>query len=101
VSSSLQTLKGPTHTAATNTLSEALERLDRAAVGLGLDSGTTELLRAPMREHRVRVPVRMDAGATRVFEGFGVQHNDARGPFKGGIRFHPSAMPTMYARSRC
>jgi glutamate dehydrogenase len=90
VNSSMQTLERPTHTLATNTLSEALERFDRAAVRLGLDSGTTGLLRAPLREHRVRVPVRMDAGTTRVFEGIRVQHNDARGPFKGGIRFHPS-----------
>ena len=90
MNSSLQTLERPTDTAATNTLNEALERFDRAAVRLGLDPGTIGLLRGPMREHRVRVPVRMDAGTTRVFEGFRVQHNDARGPFKGGIRFHPS-----------
>ena len=87
---SVQTLERPTHTPATNALSEALERFDRASVKLGLDSATTGLLRAPLREHRVRVPVRMDAGTTRVFEGIRVQHNDARGPFKGGIRFHPS-----------
>jgi glutamate dehydrogenase (NAD(P)+) len=68
-----------------------LEQFDRAAVRLKLDSGTTQLLRSPLRELRVHVPVRMDDGTTRVFEGFRVQHNDARGPFKGGIRFHPSA----------
>ena len=87
---SVQTLERLTHTPATNALSEAPERFDRASVKLGLDSATTGLLRAPLREHRVRVPVRMDAGTTRVFEGIRVQHNDARGPFKGGIRFHPS-----------
>ena len=87
---SVQTLERPTHTPATDALSEALERFDRTSARLGLDSATTGLLRAPLREHRVRVPVRMDAGTTRVFEGIRVQHNDARGPFKGGIRFHPS-----------
>jgi glutamate dehydrogenase (NAD(P)+) len=44
-----------------------------------------------MREHRVAVPVRMDDGTTRVFDAIRVQHNDARGPFKGGMRFHPEA----------
>lgn len=87
---SLQTLERPTDTPAPDALSEALERFDRAAARLRLDAGTTALLRAPQREHRVHVPVRMDAGTTRVFEGIRVQHNDARGPFKGGIRFHPS-----------
>jgi glutamate dehydrogenase/leucine dehydrogenase len=90
VNGSLQTLERPTGTPAPDALSEALERFDRAAARLRLDAGTTALLRAPQREHRVHVPVRMDAGTTRVFKGIRVQHNDARGPFKGGIRFHPS-----------
>ena len=85
---SLQTLETPAHAPATKTLSEALTHFDRTAVRLGLDSGTTQLLRAPLREYRVMVPVRMDDGTTGVFEGIRVQHNDARGPFKGGIRFH-------------
>jgi glutamate dehydrogenase/leucine dehydrogenase len=72
-------------------LGEALARLDRAAHRLALDSGTHDLLRSPMRKHRVAVPVRMDDGTTKVFEGIRVQHNNARGPFKGGVRFHPSA----------
>ena len=91
MNSSLQTLETPAHAPATNTLSEALTHFDRTAVRLGLDLGTTQLLRAPLREYRVMVPVRMDDGTTGVFEGIRVQHNDARGPFKGGIRFHPSA----------
>ena len=49
-----------------------------------------EILRWPMREFHFRIPVRMDDGSMRVFEGFRVQHNDARGPNKGGIRFHPA-----------
>jgi glutamate dehydrogenase (NAD(P)+) len=72
-------------------LSEVQEQFDRAALRLQLDAGATQLLRWPLREHRVMVPVRMDDGTTKVFEGIRVQHNDARGPFKGGIRFHPSA----------
>jgi glutamate dehydrogenase (NAD(P)+) len=80
----------PAHRVSTP-LAEVLEQFDRTALRLGLDPGTTRLLRAPLREHRVAVPVRMDDGTTSVFEGIRVQHNDARGPFKGGIRFHPSA----------
>jgi glutamate dehydrogenase len=91
VNGSLHTLKTSAHAPSTNALSEALAHFDRTAARLGLDSGTTQLLRAPLREYRVRVPVRMDDGTTSVFEGIRVQHNDARGPFKGGIRFHPSA----------
>lgn len=70
---------------------EAQAQFDRVAQRLGLDPAARQLLRAPMREHRVLVPVRMDDGTTKVFEGIRVQHNNARGPYKGGIRFHPSA----------
>jgi glutamate dehydrogenase (NAD(P)+) len=72
-------------------LEEVREQFDRAATRLRLDPGVSQLLRSPMREHKVAVPVRMDDGSTRIFEGIRVQHNDARGPFKGGIRFHPAA----------
>jgi glutamate dehydrogenase len=48
-----------------------------------------ELLRFPLREYHVSIPVRLDDGSSRIFRGFRVQHNDARGPAKGGIRFHP------------
>ena len=65
---------------------------------MGLDETMHELLRWPMREFHVRIPVKMDDGTTRVFEGFRVQYNDARGPTKGGIRFHPAeTMDTMRA----
>ena len=56
---------------------------------LGLDQGTKELLGNTMREYNFCIPIRMDDGSVRVFRGFRVQHNDARGPAKGGIRFHP------------
>lgn len=67
----------------------ARRQLDEAAAIIGLDPAVLELLRWPMRELHVAIPVRMDDGATRVFHGYRVQYNDARGPNKGGIRFHP------------
>jgi glutamate dehydrogenase (NAD(P)+) len=67
----------------------AQQQLDEAAKILGLDSGTHAALREPMREMHVSLPVRMDDGTVKVFKGFRVQYNDARGPTKGGIRFHP------------
>lgn len=67
----------------------ARQQLDEAAAIIGLDASTLELLRWPMRELHVTIPVRMDNGITTLFHGFRVQYNDARGPNKGGIRFHP------------
>jgi glutamate dehydrogenase (NAD(P)+) len=63
-------------------------QVDEAAGVLKLDPAIHELLRWPLREIHVSLPVRMDDGTTRVFQGFRVQYNDARGPSKGGIRFH-------------
>jgi glutamate dehydrogenase (NAD(P)+) len=67
----------------------AQAQLDQAARILGLDEATHQFLRLPMRELHVTIPVRMDDGSTRVFQGFRVQYNDALGPTKGGLRFHP------------
>ncbi len=67
----------------------AQKQLDEAAEILGLDEPTHAMLREPMRELHVLIPVRMDDGRVEVFKGFRVQYNDARGPTKGGIRFHP------------
>jgi len=64
-------------------------QLDKAAATLGLDSQVHALLREPMRTLEVHFPVRMDDGSVRTFTGFRVQYNDARGPTKGGLRFHP------------
>ncbi len=72
-----------------NAFKMAQEQFDGVASQLNLDEGTKELLRWPRREYRFRIPVKMDDGSTKVFEGFRVQHNDSRGPCKGGIRFHP------------
>ena len=74
---------------ALNPFEIAQQQLDRAAKLLNLDEGTHQTLRNPMREITVNLPVRMDDGAVRVFRGFRVQYNDARGATKGGIRFHP------------
>jgi glutamate dehydrogenase len=67
----------------------AQSQFDKIAAMIGLDAGTRELLRAPLREYHFGIPVRMEDGSVNVFRGFRVQHNDARGPSKGGIRFHP------------
>ena len=64
---------------------------DRAAERLGLEEGVREMLRRPWRQLQVSVPVRMDDGRIEVFNGYRVQHNGARGPYKGGIRYHPEA----------
>jgi len=68
----------------------AQRQFDHVAELLKLDPQVAEILRWPMREFHFRIPVRMDDGTIRVFEGFRVQHNDVRGPNKGGIRFHPA-----------
>ncbi len=73
-----------------NPFQMAQGQFDRIAETLKLDSGTRELLRWPIREYHFLIPVTMDDGAVKVFRGFRCQHNDARGPCKGGIRFHPA-----------
>jgi glutamate dehydrogenase (NAD(P)+) len=67
----------------------AQRQLDEAAEMLGLSPAMQAFLRVPMREFHFSIPLLMDDGNYRVFEGFRVQYNDARGPSKGGIRFHP------------
>ena len=74
-----------------NTFEEISVFFDRAADRLKLDDGVRELLRRPWRELQVSVPVRMDDGHIEVFTGYRIQHNGARGPYKGGIRYHPMA----------
>ena len=65
--------------------------LDQASDRLNLSEGLREMLRRPWRELQVQVPVRMDDGRIEVFTGYRVQHNGARGPYKGGVRYHPEA----------
>jgi glutamate dehydrogenase (NAD(P)+) len=72
-----------------NAFDMAQKQFDSVAKMLNLDSGVIGALRWPMREFTFRIPVRMSDGSLQFFQGFRVQHNDARGPNKGGIRFHP------------
>jgi glutamate dehydrogenase (NAD(P)+) len=67
----------------------AQRQFDAAAEKIGLDDGMREVLRNPKRQLIVSIPTLMDDGSVKVFEGFRVQHNIARGPAKGGIRYHP------------
>jgi glutamate dehydrogenase (NAD(P)+) len=67
----------------------AQAQLDAAAARLGLDPATHELLRWPQIEFKFTLPVEMDDGKVRVFHGYRVQYNSARGPTKGGLRWHP------------
>ena len=68
----------------------AQAQFDTAAEALSLEPWLREVLRRPKRQLIVSIPTKMDDGSIRVFEGYRVQHNLARGPAKGGIRYHPS-----------
>ncbi len=72
-----------------NPFAIAQQQLDEAAQRLGLDAATHEFLRWPMREYHFTLPLKMDNGTTRIFKGYRVQYNNARGPTKGGLRWHP------------
>jgi len=72
-----------------NPLDVALEQLRIAAERIDLDTGIHEMLKYPKRSLAVSIPIRLDNGKIRAFTGCRVQHNDARGPYKGGIRYHP------------
>ncbi|MCL2068936.1 MAG: Glu/Leu/Phe/Val dehydrogenase [Oscillospiraceae bacterium] len=71
-----------------NAYENAQAQFDKAAAALDLDQASRELLRQPMKEFHFTIPVKMDDGTSRVFKAFRIKHNDARGPAKGGIRFH-------------
>jgi glutamate dehydrogenase (NAD(P)+) len=72
-----------------NSFEMAQQQFDSVADILALDQSARDLLRQPMKEFIFAIPARMDDGQIKVFRGFRVQHNDAKGPSKGGIRFHP------------
>ncbi|MFC1947417.1 Glu/Leu/Phe/Val dehydrogenase [Chloroflexota bacterium] len=72
-----------------NPFENAKKQIDSCAKILNLDPDITEILKTPMRELHVSLPLHMDDGSTKTFQGFRVQYNDARGITKGGIRFHP------------
>jgi glutamate dehydrogenase/leucine dehydrogenase len=75
---------------ALNPFEMAQKQFDEVANQLDLSPDTRALLRNPLREYHFMIPIRMDDGHLRAFRGYRVQHNDARGPCKGGIRFHPA-----------
>jgi glutamate dehydrogenase (NAD(P)+) len=72
-----------------NSFDMAQSQFDRIAERLGLDAVAKDFLRWPQREYQFLFPIRMDDGQIKIFRGFRVLHNDARGPGKGGVRFHP------------
>ena len=72
-----------------NLLTSTQEVIKTALDKLGYEDSMYELLKEPMRMLEVRMPIRMDDGNVKVFTGFRAQHNDAVGPTKGGVRFHP------------
>ena len=74
---------------AINPFETALKQLDEAAKLIKLDDGLHQVLAHPKRVLTVSLPIRIDNGTIKVFTGFRSQHNDARGPYKGGIRYHP------------
>ena len=76
-------------TDAFNPFHMAQKQFDQTAAKLELDSGMRQLLRNPLREFHFLIPVRLGDGSVQVFHGYRVQHNDALGPSKGGVRFHP------------
>ncbi len=77
-------------TITTNAFEMAQSQFDHVAEQLNLEPYICEMLRQPMREFTFQIPIRTNDDTIRVFYGYRVQHNDARGPAKGGIRFHPS-----------
>ena len=81
-----------------NPFTIAQQQIDHAAEKLELDQATRELLRWPMKEIKATLPVKMDDGSTRIFHAFRIQYNTARGPAKGGVRWHPlETMDTVRA----
>ena len=72
-----------------NPVETAQAQFDKVAEMLNLEASARKLLRNTLREYHFSIPVRMDDCKAKVFRGFRVQHNTARGPCKGGIRFHP------------
>jgi glutamate dehydrogenase/leucine dehydrogenase len=73
-----------------NPYETAVQQLERVAKVMKLDKSVVEILKYPKRVLTVSIPVKMDDGSIRVFTGYRSQHNDALGPFKGGVRYHPN-----------
>jgi glutamate dehydrogenase (NAD(P)+) len=89
ISSTLTQKRRPFGMSNHNPFEIAQQQIDACAETLNLEPHVHQLLRRPMTELQVSFPVRMDDGTIKIFQGFRVQYNDAKGPTKGGIRFHP------------
>ncbi len=85
------TTSAPPQPAKLSPSESVLKTMRESALRLALDSEIVDLLSSSWREMRAQLPVRMDDRKLRIFEGYRVQHNGARGPYKGGVRFHPQA----------
>lgn len=72
---------------------------DAAADRLGLTDGLRDVVRLPEREVQIQIPIGLPGGEIRVYSGYRVQHNSARGPYKGGLRYHPASTSTRCAPS--
>ena len=72
-----------------NPFENAQAQFDKVADSIGLEQSARDFLRLPMKEFHFTIPVKKDDGSTEVFKAYRIKHNDARGPAKGGIRFHP------------
>ena len=84
-----------------NPFENAQAQFDKVAEMLGLEQGARDLLRQHQQEIQFTIPVKMDDGSVKVFKAFRIKHNDARGPAKGGIRFHPhETVDTVRALSK-
>ena len=86
----MTTMTMTTQTSGARALDAARQQFDAAADHLDLDAGARAILRTPQREYAVNFPVTLDDGSVKVFSGYRVQHNVARGPAKGGLRYHPA-----------
>jgi glutamate dehydrogenase (NAD(P)+) len=82
-------MTGSSTASAINPYQTAVQQLDEASKLIKLDDGMRQILANPKRVLTVSLPVKMDNNEIKVFTGFRSQHNDARGPYKGGIRYHP------------
>lgn len=74
-----------------NPFQNAMSQLDKVIKVADFDNSFISQLRAPNRDIRISIPVKMDDGSTKIFEGYRVEYNNALGPYKGGIRYHPDA----------
>tara|TARA_A100001037_G_scaffold306691_1_gene354033 strand:+ start:2650 stop:3882 length:1233 start_codon:yes stop_codon:yes gene_type:complete len=74
-----------------NTSDSVNQYFDFAANHLDLEEGLRDILKRPWRELQIAIPVRMDDDSVKVFNGYRIQHNATRGPYKGGVRYHPDA----------